>query len=57
MKYIVSNKLKFTMSNIQSKITGHAKKEENTIRNKKKITTNWNQPRTETDVRISRQEL
>ena len=57
MKYIVSNKLKFTMSNIQSKITGHAKKEENTIHNKKKITTNWNQPRTETDVRISRQEL
>ena len=27
------------MSNIQSKITGHAKKEENTIHNKKKITT------------------
>lgn len=45
------------MSNIQSKITEHAKKEENTTHNKKKITTNWNQPRTETDVRISRREL
>lgn len=33
--YIVPNKLKFTVSNIQSKITGHARKQGNSNCNKR----------------------
>lgn len=39
------------MSDIQSKITGYAMKQENTIHNTRKNPNNWNQL-TETDVRI-----
>ena len=34
-KYPESNKVKFTISGIQSKLTGHAKKQENTTHNEK----------------------
>ena len=54
-KYIAPNKVKFTKSGIQSKITWHTNKEGNITHMIIKKTINWKLPRTDIEVGINGQ--